>query len=373
MSLPKTTDMPSSSFSDKLLVWYQKHQRDLPWRQTTDPYLIWLSEIILQQTRVQQGLPYYLRFAEAYPTVQALAQAPEDEVLRHWQGLGYYSRARNLMAAAKQVVHEFNGVFPATYRQLIRLKGVGSYTAAAIASFAFKEPVAVVDGNVFRVLARIFGVEEDISSPKGKKTFEQLANELISQEHPDLHNQAIMEFGALQCTPQKPDCLFCPFVQECQARKTGRQGELPLKLKKTKVRNRYFHYVIMQAHERVFLKNRQEKDIWQGLYDFYLIERDNLTEWKELKNDGLISELTQHHKIVVEKSVETYQHILSHQRIFACFYRLTVFQNFEDFSARLQKRGLKGFTLTQVSDLPKPVLILKYLTNESDFLEIPLS
>jgi len=218
-------------FSARLVEWYLQNKRELPWRTTKDPYKIWLSEIILQQTRVAQGLPYYLKFIEKYPNVRALANADEQEVLRLWQGLGYYSRARNLHAAAKYVANELGGNFPDSYQKLKQLKGVGDYTAAAIASFAYQEKVAVVDGNVYRVLARLFGIEIDINSNEGKKTFSKLANELITQYQPDLHNQAMMEFGALHCTPANPNCMFCPFTTECEARLTQRQSVLPIKIK----------------------------------------------------------------------------------------------------------------------------------------------
>ena len=356
--------MQTPSISEKLIRWYQQNHRDLPWRNTTDPYKIWLSEIILQQTRVQQGLPYYEKFITQYPTVFDLAKAPEEEVLRLWQGLGYYSRARNLMAAAKQVVEDYKGEFPSTYQEIIKLKGVGSYTAAAIASFAFKEKVAVVDGNVFRVLSRLFGVDEDIASTTGKKTFEKLANEVISEKAPDMHNQAIMEFGAMHCTPQKPNCMFCPFVQSCEARKTGRQDQLPVKLKRTKVRPRYFHYFVFRIGEKVYFKQRTEKDIWQGMYDFYLIERDNVADWDSLSADGLISELTSLGELEIKKSDETFKHILSHQHIFAEFFQIKLDGNQEALIQCLEKNSLKGFSLEEIEELPKPVLILKFLEKE---------
>jgi len=268
------------------------------------------------------------------------------------------------MAAAKQVVTDYGGAFPDNYQELLKLKGVGNYTAAAIASFAFKEAVAVVDGNVFRVLSRMFGVEEDIGSPKGKKAFEALANELIPTDRPDLHNQAIMEFGALHCTPKKPNCMFCPFSQECEARKTGRQEQLPVKLKKTKVRDRYFHYLVIQVGTAVFLKLRQEKGIWQGLYDFPLIEGDNLAEWEALSEHGLISELGALTGITVEKSSETFRHILSHQRIFAVFFYLKVNENQEKVKEWGNQHGWQLFDATEIAALPKPVLLLKCIEQE---------
>ncbi|RZK92973.1 MAG: A/G-specific adenine glycosylase, partial [Hymenobacter sp.] len=258
-----------------MLAWYPRHRRDLPWRHTRDPYAIWLSEVILQQTRVAQGLPYYLDFLSSYPTVEALAAAPEQEVLRHWQGLGYYSRARNMHHTAQQIVREFGGRFPATYAGLRQLKGVGPYTAAAIASFAFDEAVAVLDGNVFRVLARIFGLHADIAAPSSRKEFQALADLHLPPSHAADFNQAIMEFGALQCTPAKPDCLFCPLQSECWAFQHGQVALLPVKAKAKAARTRHFHYLVLRHGGQLYLKERPGGDIWQGLYDFALVETDN--------------------------------------------------------------------------------------------------
>ncbi|MFB0925151.1 MAG: A/G-specific adenine glycosylase, partial [Vicingaceae bacterium] len=231
-------------FSEKLIVWYNEHKRDLPWRKTTDPYQIWLSEIILQQTRVNQGLDYFNKFIKKHPDIHSLAQSSEKDVLNLWQGLGYYSRARNLHFTAKYISNELNGEFPTEYKDILNLKGVGEYTAAAIASFAYKEAYPVVDGNVYRVLSRMFGIENPIDSTEGKKVFKQLATELIDTKNPDTYNQAIMEFGALQCTPKKPNCEDCPYLLECFAYKNGLITELPKKEKKIKQRNRYFNYLV---------------------------------------------------------------------------------------------------------------------------------
>ena len=275
-------------FAETLLNWYQRHKRNLPWRETTDAYAIWLSEVILQQTRVAQGLPYYLKFIEAYPTVQYLAAAPEDEVLRLWQGLGYYSRARNMHFTAKQVVQEYNGQFPSSYHELQKLKGVGSYTAAAVASFAFKEKVAVLDGNVFRVLSRVFGISDDIAAPASRKVFQQLADSLIPEQAPDTFNQAIMEFGAIQCTPVMPDCMFCPLQTSCFAFNRGLVQELPVKSKAKAVRPRFFHYLVFEWQGSYFMRKRLAGDIWQGLYDFYLYEAAE----KSWSTDALLLELS---------------------------------------------------------------------------------
>ena len=260
---------------DELLSWYRANKRELPWRNNRDPYRIWLSEVILQQTRVEQGLPYFQRITDQYPTVNDLANASEEEVLRSWQGLGYYSRARNMHKCAKIVVSDYNSEFPDSKAELLKLPGIGPYTAAAIASIAFGEAAAVVDGNVIRVITRLFGVADDISTPSTQKKIQAIADELISQEHPDLFNQAIMEFGALHCTPNQPDCVTCPFSQHCKSLKAGTNGKIPFKKKKIKKRNRYFHYLLINRDGKYLMKQRSNKDIWQGLFEFFLLESDS--------------------------------------------------------------------------------------------------
>ncbi|QHL87769.1 A/G-specific adenine glycosylase [Nibribacter ruber] len=347
-----------SFFSSALIQWYHRHQRALPWRETRDPYAIWLSEIILQQTRVKQGLPYYLRFMERFPTVSDLANAPQDEVLRLWQGLGYYSRARNLHFTAKQVVEEFGGQFPGTYQELLKLKGVGSYTAAAIASFAYREPVAVLDGNVYRVLARVFGKYENIAAPASKKVFEELANSLIPQDEPDTFNQAIMEFGAIQCTPVAPDCLFCPLQQTCFAFLNGLVNALPLKEKAKSSRQRFFQYLVLQVGDQVYMKKRTQNDIWMGLYDFFLVE----SEAPGLPAPEVKSQLEQALQEAVAAFTpvdQTYKHVLSHQKIMAQFYLVSL-------PNRLRKEveesiGLSLYSLEAIEELPKAVLINSFL------------
>ncbi len=254
-----------NTFTPTLLSWFADNRRELPWRETTDPYAIWLSEIILQQTRIQQGLDYWLRFMHRWPTVEALASATEDEVLRLWQGLGYYSRARNLLAAARQIVAM--GHFPCTLEEIKTLKGVGDYTAAAIGSIAFGLPVAVVDGNVYRVLARYFGIDTPINSTEGKKLFAQLAQSLLPTDQPSAFNQAMMDFGAIQCTPQSPRCLLCPFTESCSALREGRVGDLPVKLRKTKVQTRHLVYIYVRYGGQTVLRRRPAGDIWQGLWE----------------------------------------------------------------------------------------------------------
>ena len=265
------------NISDILLDWYARHGRDLPWRRTRDPYRIWLSEVILQQTRVAQGMDYYLRFTERFPDVGSLAAAPEDEVLKLWQGLGYYSRACNLHAAARQVAERFGGVFPRSYDEVRSLRGVGDYTAAAVCSAAYDAPCAVLDGNVFRVLARLFDIDLPIDSTAGKRTFAELAQTQLDMRCPGRYNQAVMDFGALQCTPAQPGCADCPLAARCLALAAGTVAERPVKQAKTKVRDRWFNYLHVTCGDRTLLRRRGEGDIWQGLYEFPTVSYTHLT------------------------------------------------------------------------------------------------
>lgn len=342
------------AFATKIIEWYEENKRTLPWRQTKDPYKIWLSEIILQQTRVTQGLPYYQQFVKTFPTVFDLAKAPQLEVLRLWQGLGYYSRARNLHACAKSIVDNFDGKFPDTFEELKKLKGIGPYTAAAIASFAFKEPVAVVDGNVFRVLARIFGIENDISSPEGKKIFFEQANELISIEAPDLFNQAMMEFGALHCLPQNPKCDDCIFAKKCVANINSLQKELPFKSKKLKVRKRYLFYFVIQHKDQLLMKERGAKDIWQGLYDFYLLESKRLQKVERLLKENILKNYP------IQTSSNPIKHTLSHQQLIAKFFHVEI-KSRKKFLEFVKVNQLQAFNKIEIEKLPKPILIEKYL------------
>lgn len=296
--------MDVSGFSSAVLGWFQKHGRDLPWRNTADPYAIWLSEIILQQTRIQQGYAYWIRFMQRFPTVEELAAATEDEVLRLWQGLGYYSRARNLHTAARQIVAL--GSFPRTFDAIRELKGVGDYTAAAIGSIAFNLPVAVVDGNVYRVLSRHFGIETPINSTEGKKVFAALAQSLLPVGQPSAFNQAMMDFGAIQCTPASPRCADCPLCESCEAFRSDRVSELPVKLKTTKVKTRHFKYVYIRCQNQTAIRRRPAGDIWQGLWEPLLIEDGELPD--------LEGKLT-----MLEHDVK---HVLTHRIIYADFYLL---------------------------------------------------
>lgn len=355
-------------FIKEVISWYSENKRDLPWRNTRDPYVIWLSEIILQQTRVDQGLPYFLRFLERFPTIADFASAPEDEVLRLWQGLGYYSRARNMHKTAQIVIQEYAGRFPSTYNELIRLKGIGDYTAAAIASFASNEPKAVVDGNVFRLLSRYFGIEEVINSNKGKKTFTTLANTLIDKACPGLSNQAIMEFGALQCKPQSPDCSACPLHLTCFAYSHQKIDQLPVKLKRTATRNRYFNYVVACHESRLLFNKRTGNDIWQNLHEFPLFETAVPISSLELIGDKDFTDLFGHHvEIIAEYG--PFHHALSHQRLHACFI---VIKNYtHGFQA---KKPWFYIDFGQLDRLAQPKLIFAFLkmfpTLNSDLLII---
>ncbi|WP_040490697.1 A/G-specific adenine glycosylase [Indibacter alkaliphilus] len=351
-------------FVNTLLDWYPKHKRDLPWRNTKDPYIIWLSEIILQQTRVAQGLPYFEKFLENYPKVQDLAYAPIEEIMRHWQGLGYYSRARNLHQCAQIVVDKYQGEFPDSYQELKKLKGIGSYTAAAIASFAFDEPVAVVDGNVFRLLSRYFGISTDIASSAGKREFESLANELVPPNSPGTFNQAIMEFGSLQCTPKSPDCTECPLKEGCFAHKERLVDALPVKINKVKVKERFFQYFHIECGNHSVVKERTKGDIWQGLYDFPMKESASKKEFEAAGLElpfGLKNFVTP----IVYESSHIYKHILTHQRIFANFVKFVVEPDqSEMLKAWTEKNNFHLINHKELENLGKPRLILKYLNDE---------
>ncbi len=360
-----TTDDPKViALAPILEAWYTQHHRELPWRKTTDPYRIWLSEVILQQTRVAQGLPYYLRFTETYPTLTELANADERDLLRLWQGLGYYSRARNLHQTAKFIANTLDGRFPATYHDLLALKGIGTYTAAAVASFAFGERVPVVDGNVYRVLARVFGIEEDITTTQAKKTFATLATRLMAHAtDPATYNQSIMEFGAVQCTPVAPDCLFCPLQQQCRAYLTGRQQLLPVKKKKAPVRDRFLTYIVFRqgtgAQVKLALRERTGRDVWQNLYEFYGSETDEpVPEWRPVNVPDEVNELVMQGVLVGPAVAE--QQLLSHQRIRAVFYEISL----PETAKTALPNGLAWYSIAQVRQLPKPVLIASYVEKQ---------
>lgn len=354
-------------FTENLLRWYPLNCRDLPWRETRNPYIIWLSEIILQQTRVAQGLPYFHAFINKFPTVEALANAPEEDILRTWQGLGYYSRARNLLACARNIVNERNGKFPDNYKELLGLKGVGPYTAAAIASFAYKEQIAVVDGNVYRVLSRFFGLDVDISSHQGKKAFGKLANEIIPGNTPDVYNQAIMEFGALQCVPKKPNCQQCPLRTRCHAFQNELVETLPVNEKKVKVKSRYFLYYHIQIDGHTVVKKRSEKDIWQGLVDFPLAEYSSLESIENIEPDSLdlpeeLHLLEPNYTISSEKP---FKHLLTHQRIFASFVNIKFGAIHKEAVEKwAQSKNYSLVNASSLESLGKPKLIVRYLNQK---------
>ena len=340
------------NFSNLLIKWYLQNKRDLPWRNTTDPYPIWLSEIMLQQTRVAQGMPYFLSFTTTFPTVFDLANADEQQVLKLWQGLGYYSRARNLHKTAQYIAFELDGIFPATYNDLLKLKGVGEYTAAAIASFAYNEVVPVVDGNVFRVLSRYFDIETDIANVSAKKEFAALAFELMPKDNPAIFNQAIMEFGALQCVPKSPNCSICVFNSSCLALQKNKVGVLPVKLKKVKVTNRFFNYFILEdTLGNTILQQRTAKGIWHNLYEFPLLETEEEKEF-EFVATVLTNEFFSHYTItgIEELNTKAIMHKLSHQHLNIKFWRIRVDQPIEN-----------GISIAEAKKFPFPIVIHNFL------------
>lgn len=337
-------------FSTVIIDWYAANRRELPWRDITDPYRIWLSEIILQQTQVAQGYDYYLRFIRLFPTVDDLAAATEDVVLNAWQGLGYYSRARNLHAAAKHIVAL--GHFPSTYEEVRALKGVGDYTAAAICSFAYGMPCAVVDGNVYRVLSRHFGVSTPIDSTAGKREFATLARRLLDEKRPGLYNQAIMDFGAIQCTPRNPQCLCCPLTATCLALRDGRIGELPVKSKRTAVVTRYFVYVFPTDGKQTLLRRRPAGDIWQGLYEPPLLEFDAPPSDTEVLT--AIGHLFPDSVTGIDCLGRRVKHVLTHRVLLVDFYKANV---------RLGTvlSGYQTVPLSVLDDYPVPRLVERLL------------
>ena len=354
------------NFGSIIISWYTKNKRDLPWRETRNPYLIWLSEIILQQTRVEQGLSYYLRFSEKYPDVKSLARAKEDDVLRLWQGLGYYSRARNMHKTAKRIVDDFSGKFPSDYSTILSLNGIGDYTAAAIASFAFDQKYPVVDGNVFRFLSRHFEIKTPIDTSAGKKEFTELAGQLIKDFPPATFNQAIMEFGARVCRPVNPDCTNCPLNASCFSFKNKTVLLFPVKKNKTKTKKRFFNYLFIRNKNTFIIRKRNEKDIWQGLYDFPLIEsKENITE--KLFFDSVEWKKTFRGKKVKLHSISTeFKHILSHQHIHAKFYEisadLSLFKEPNPEWKKVNDQSIKKYAL--------PRLIEIYLENRIGYTGI---
>jgi A/G-specific adenine glycosylase len=340
------------NFNKTLTIWYSEHKRDLPWRKTKDPYYIWLSEIILQQTQIAQGLPYYEAFVTKYPTVFDLANAQESDVLKLWQGLGYYSRARNLHTTAKHVANNLDGVFPNSYQELLKLKGVGDYTASAIASICYGEPAAVVDGNVYRVLSRYFGIDTPINSTKGIKEFKMLAASLMDHENPSDYNQAIMEFGAVQCKPKNPYCYTCPLNESCVALQKNRIDELPVKLKKTKVSTKYFNFlVLLSTDKETIFQKRASKGIWQNLYQFPLLETDQKLKIANFEKHPFIKsyfgDVPFDFSLYNNKDIV---HKLSHQHLHTKFWIVEI-----------DKLPQKGIPIADLKRYPTSILISNFI------------
>lgn len=343
--------------SKTLQRWYEKNKRELPWRETKDPYIIWISEIILQQTRVNQGYDYFLRFIRRFPNVKVLAEASEEDVLKQWQGLGYYSRARHLHAAAKQIEENFQGKFPQSYSDLLSLKGVGEYTAAAIMSIAYRAPFAVIDGNVLRVISRLFMVNEPINAARGKKIIAEIAQTILDPQHPDIHNQAIMDFGATLCKPKQPKCAECPLQTHCLTFAKNAVMEYPIKNKTTKITKRYFHYFHIVYNNHTYLHKREADDIWKNLYEFPLIETSKPSIFPELQNTEAFSRIFgKNHSIVFTHKLHI-KHILSHQIIDTNFYKVKI-PDSEIFSLSDEFRKIP---IDNISDFPVSRLIHKYL------------
>jgi A/G-specific adenine glycosylase len=344
------------NFTKILERWYEQNKRDLPWRRTRDPYRIWVSEIILQQTRIDQGTEYYLRFIEKFPDIHSLAEADEETVLKLWQGLGYYSRARNMHAAAREIMALYHGKFPRTYDDIRKLKGVGDYTAAAIASIAFRIPSPVVDGNVLRFFSRYFGIHDPVDKAKGKAIVREKVKQLISHENPGNFNEAIMEFGALLCKPV-PDCKICPFKSGCKALRSDKISSLPVKSKKQNQRIRFFHFLVITTRRKkdqyIFIKKRTENDIWKNLFDFPLIERERDLSYKDLTGTKEWKDLFTGKKVELLNISQPYPHILTHQVIKAKFFHLEVSPQCHLPYPKVAIRDIRNY--------PVPKLIENYL------------
>lgn len=352
----------------ELVQWFETHQRELPWRSHPTPYYVWLSEVILQQTRVSQGLDYFNRFVERWPSVNDLASASEEEVLKLWQGLGYYSRARNLHKCAKQVVRLYGGSIPCDYVKLLKLPGIGPYTAAAIASIAFGLPHAVVDGNVYRVLSRLFDIATPINSDEGIKTFATLADELLDRQQPGVHNQAMMELGALQCVPKNPDCLQCPLQAHCLAFDHHTVEERPVKEKRLKVRTRHFHYLVIRDSYQLYLHQRQSGDIWQSLYDFPCVESDHPMTLDEITESVEFKHLIRDKAFEVVHVSHPFTHQLTHQTLITTFFEIKIF----DFLPVIQENNILLVPENELGAYPIPKLIDNYLSSQFSTLNSKL-
>lgn len=352
--------MKKDWFHKGLIEWNRtKNRRQMPWKGEKDPYKIWLSEIILQQTRVEQGLAYYNNFIKTFPTIKHLAKAPDQKVFKLWEGLGYYTRCKNLIATARQVTNERKGKFPSTYEEILQLKGVGPYTAAAIASFAYDLPHAVVDGNVFRIIARLFGIETPIDTTEGKKLFSSLAEELLDKSQPGLYNQAIMDFGATICKPQNPLCEQCPFNKKCIALKEDKVDLLPVKSKSLIKKERWFYYIIIENDGKLLIRKRTGKDIWQNLHEFFLIETTHDTEIKKILYNKDLLKFAGNNKIQVKEISAILRQQLTHQNIYARFIAVSL-------KGAIKKPA--DFIAVTLKDLRKqafPKIIVQYLEQKN--------
>lgn len=337
------------NFSQILLDWYNLNKRDLPWRKTDNPYFIWLSEIILQQTRVEQGLPYYLKFIHEFPTVIDLAQSKEDKVLKTWQGLGYYSRARNLHFSAKYIMQYYDGIFPKEYNDIINLKGVGEYTAAAISSFSFGLPYAVVDSNVIRVLSRFFGIDVPFYTALGKAKYQQLAQDLLDKQSPAENNQAIMDFGAMQCTPKSPKCKICPLIADCVAYNTNSIDKLPVRYKNSSIKRRFLNYLLIKTENFIVL-NKRDTGVWKGLYEFPFLEYSaKISDEQVILSDAWIN-FFKNIDYKIESVSDEYIHKLSHQSICARFWIVTVKRaDLNDYNF-IKRSMLKNYPVSRLTD-----------------------
>ncbi|TCN73037.1 A/G-specific adenine glycosylase [Acetobacteroides hydrogenigenes] len=346
-------------FSQVLVKWYAANKRILPWRETGNPYYIWVSEVILQQTRVAQGIDYYIRFINTFPTVYDLAHADIDRVLKVWQGLGYYTRARNMHATAKEIVDNHKGAFPRTYQELIKLKGIGDYTASAIAAFAFGEAVAAVDGNVYRIFARLFGIDTPIDTQKGKLELKVIANSMLDRENPGVYNQAIMDFGGTVCTPKRPNCFSCPVMEICSAFRNRKVDQYPVKSKTIKKTERYLTYIIPQKGSQTYIAKRVNDDIWKSLYEFPLIETDRQMEVDEIVETDNWAKLFEGKAVDVLYFSSPKKYLLSHQRIFARFVVVRM-----DEESQLLKEKFSAINLSEIHNYSTSRLIEGFLAAE---------
>lgn len=355
---------PESDFSIQLLKWNRLYNhREMPWKGEKDPYKIWLSEIILQQTRVEQGLGYYNRFVTNFPTIEQLAAAEETTIFKLWEGLGYYTRCKNLIASARYIAHELNGVFPKTYDSILGLKGIGPYTAAAIASFAFNLPYAVVDGNVYRVLSRFFGIDTPIDTTIGKHLYNTLANELLHKKMPGIYNQALMDFGATICKPQLPLCNTCPMRKKCEAYKNNIVSILPIKEKFITKKIRWFNYLVFEHNEYIYVRKRGAKDIWENLYEFTLIDSEGALPVEKLRQLKTIEAITGNHAFEIDHISVIYRQQLTHQTIYGQFIKIKL----------THAPNLTGFKKTSAIDLlqlPFPKFITTYLKDKNVSLNL---